>query len=326
MSASSSHLPPLGAWLRLAPGRTVPVAVAILGLGLLVQGTLWIQLKYGNGPTSQAGRNARNGESQEAPGPVPSLLIEPRLEAPDIRSPWQELLERSRHAAARGETEEAIRLLEEAETQVPLQPAPLAEIAVQLEKCLAPARAIKLWEKVHQFGSSAGVYYSAADAKLSLIQAKAAESGESDANASKAGPVRFGKVTARELPQSTPAKRLFVLSVPIQKLADVDLQVKDVSVQVLFYDQVSGRFLERTNASRSWKWISAPVDWRNEAVETLEIEYRQGPNHSRTEERRYFGYVASIYFKDKLLDTRADPPRLGQQYPPSRILGRDPAP
>ena len=325
MDAPSTPLSFPFAWLRSLPkGNTVPVALGVLGMGLVSQSVLWLNLRMAHDhPSADAQRALR--ENADA-FPVPSLLIEPRLEAPDIRSQWQELLERSRHAAARGETDEAIRLLEEAETQVPLQPAPLAEIAVQLEKCFAPARAIKLWEKVHQFGSSAGVYYSAADAKLSLIQARAAESGDAEASQGRSGPVRFGKLSARDLPQNTPARRLFVLSVPIQKLSDAEIQVKDLSVQVLFYDQINGRVLERTNAARSWKWVSAPVDWRDEAVENLEIEYRQGPNHSRTEERRYFGYVASLYFKDKLLDTKADPPRLGQQYPPSRILGKESAP
>ena len=103
--------------------------------------------------------------------------------------------------------------------------------------------------------------------------------------------------------------------------------MKDVSIQVLFYDQINGHTLERTNATRNWKWSSAPVDWLDENVETLEIEYRQGaPLKPTAEERRYFGYVASLYYQDKLVDSKSEPPRHGQQYPPPRILSKEVAP
>jgi hypothetical protein len=103
-----------------------------------------------------------------------------------------------------------------------------------------------------------------------------------------------------------------------------------VSIQVLFYDQingVNGTTLERTQATRNWKWSTPPVDWRDENVETLDIEYRQGTQIKvASEERRYFGYVASLYYQDKLVDSKSDPPRLGQQYPPPRILSKEAAP
>ena len=82
--------------------------------------------------------------------------------------------------------------------------------------------------------------------------------------------------------------------------------------------------LERTNASLRWKWASAPVDWLDDSIETLNVDYRQSPGGG--EDRRYFGYVASVYYQDKLLDSRADPVRLGQQYPPPRLLTRETAP
>jgi hypothetical protein len=315
--------------LRIPPGRTVPAALALLGAGLFVElGMLGFSLLRNNPRAATHGHSA-----SEAPHPPePSLLIEPRLEAPEIRSAWQELVERSRAAAAKGETDAAIGLLEEAEAQVPQQPASLAEIAVQFEKCSAPARAVKLWERIYQFGISAGVYYSAADAKLSLIYARAAESGtaESTLGLGKIGPLRFGKFGLKELPHSVGARRLFVLSVPLQKTATEEILVRDVSIQVLFYDQIngaSGTTLERTNATRNWKWAAPPVDWRDESFETLDIEYRQNAQpKTASEERRYFGYVASLYYQDKLVDSRSEPPRLGQQYPPPRLLSKEAAP
>jgi hypothetical protein len=255
------------------------------------------------------------------------LLIQPRLGAPSLRAGWQELVEESRAAAAKGDTDSAIKLLEEAETQVPRQPAALAEVAVQFEKCSAPARALKLWERVHQFGISAGIYYSAADAKLHLLQSKSSDetTAESPFNAKNA-PLRFSKLSLREQQGSTAARRIFTLEVPVQRAGPTPIEVRNVSVQVQFFDQLNGRTLERTNAAIRWKWASVPVDWREDSIETLEVDYHQAHSRSTNEERRYFGYVASVYYKDKLLDSKADPPRLGQQYPPPRVLARDAAP
>ncbi len=304
----------------------MPVALGLLGVGLAVELCVLVYACFRPGLKSAEDSHPSASVAHAA---EPSLLIEPRLEAPEIRSAWQELLERSRAAAAKGETETAIGLLEDAEAQVPQQPASLAEIAVQYEKCSAPARAVKLWERIHQFGISAGVYYSAADAKLSLLYARATESGNAEnvLGLGKTGPIRFGKLASKELPHSTGARRLFALSVPLQKTGEAQIKVKDVSIQVLFYDQINGHTLERTNATRNWKWSSAPVDWLDESIETLEIEYRQGaPLKPATEDRRYFGYVASLYYEDKLVDSKSEPPRLGQQYPPPRILSKEIAP
>ena len=261
------------------------------------------------------------------------MLIEPRLGAPSLRPAWQDLLEQSRAAAAKGDIQTAVKLLDLAEAQVPQQPAALAEIAVQMEKCAPAARALKLWSRVHQFGISAGIYYAAADAKLSLLNSNAAQTVQNAGAAGNAartdasgspGPLRLGKFSTKELAGSLPERRLFSLSIPIKKTGVENIQVKDVSIQVQFYDQVNGRMLERTNAGIRWKWSSSPVDWMESSIETLNVEYRQTP--SGNEDRRYFGYVASVYYHDRLLDSRAEPVRLGQQYPPLRLLPRETAP
>lgn len=322
--AIQQKLPP---WLQLPQGRTLPCTVGVLALIFGVELAL----------LSVAPDRSKKDEKRSSSGPVhnvepefstgESLLIQPRLGAPSLRAGWQELVEESRAAAAKGDSDTAIKLLEEAEAQAPQQAAALAEVAVQLEKCSAPARALKLWERIHQFGLSAGIYYSAADAKLSLLQAKTAEERSTDIlGGTKGAPLRFSKLTTKEQPGSSPHRRVFTLEVPVQRAVPMQIEVRDVSVQVQFYDQINGRTLERTSAAIRWKWASAPVDWRDESVETLEVDYHQSLNRTNHEERRYFGYVASVYYKDKLLDAKADPPRLGQQYPPARLLSRDAAP
>jgi hypothetical protein len=313
--------------MHFPQGRTLPCALGVLALALGVEIAMF----------SIAPKRRRVNETRLSSGTFHTvepefstgepLLIQPRLGAPSLRAGWQELVEESRAAAAKGDMDTAIRLLEEAEAQAPQQPAALAEVAVQLEKCMAPARALKLWERIHQFGLSAGIYYSAADAKLNLLQAKTAEERPSESpSGAKGAPLKFSKIALTDLSGNTPHRRFFTLEVPIHRVGSPQIEIRDVSVQVQFYDQINGRTLERTNAAIRWKWASTPVDWREEAVETLAVEYHQAPHRSNNEERRYFGYVASVYYRDKLIDSRADPPRLGQQYPPARLLSRDAAP
>ncbi len=330
MQTNTFCAPKLAVVLRLPPGRTLPCSLGALGVALVVQVTLLLTVPAGKNATknTDAFAGAHSVEPEFSTGPT--LLIQPRLEAPELRGIWQNLIDQSRAVAARGEIDTAIKLLEEAEAQVPNEPAALAEVAMQLEKCEAPARAIALWERIHQFGRSAGVYYSAADAKMHLLHARVSESTPSEADAAPAspntGPLRFAKLLSKDYPGSTPSRRSFTLTVPLQKISDSKLEVRDVSVQVQFYDQMGNRTLERTNAAIRWKWASSPVDWSDSDLEILEVEYRQTSGKHTGEDRRFFGYVASLYFKDKLIDTRAEPGRLGQQYPPSRILSRESTP
>jgi hypothetical protein len=317
----------LPGWLHLPRGRTLPCAVGVILAVFGVQMALLsiVPKRDAQFAKRTASSSPRGIEPEFSTGE--SLLIQPRLGAPSLRAGWQELVEESRAAAAKGDSDLAVKLLEEAESQAPQQPAALAEVAVQMEKCSAPGRALKLWERVHQFGISAGIYYSAADAKLNLIQAKKAdESNGSSTAGAKTAPLKFAKLVLKEHAGSSPNRRNFTLEVPVQRGGNNRIEVRDVSVQVQFYDQLNARTLERTNAAIRWKWASAPVDWTDDSTETLEVEYHQATNRSNGEERRFFGYVASVYYKDKLLDMRADPPRLGQQYPPPRLLARDAAP
>lgn len=282
----------------------------------------------------------RPAESGAPAEPVRELMIQPRLETPSVRAPWQQMLEEARSAAARGQTAQALRILADTEPQLPQLPFAIAELAAQFEKLGATDRAVKLWERVYQYGASAGVYFSTAEAKLRLLgEVSAAESaaltptplsGRSPlggAPALPAAPVRFGKFTLREAPDGTSAKRHFVLSVPIHKSGPAPVEAKDIDIEVQFYDLVHGKSVERTNGFIQWKWVTNAMNWSdNSSPNVLEVEFRQGAPRKAGENRAYLGYVASVYYREKLQDYRSDPPRLGQQYPPPRQLPKEAAP
>ncbi len=273
-----------------------------------------------------------------APGPTlaAELIAQPRLQGPSLRAPWQEMLESARTAVATQRGDAALRTLAEVETQIPQQPFAMAEIATQYEKLGESQKARTLWKKIHGFGPQAGVYFATAEAKLAQLDSvkddfsatkpiqSASENQSVSATTTKQAPMlKFGKFSIHDPATSTPAKKHLILSLPVIKANGTGLDAKDVAIEVQFYDQTQGKNVERTSANIEWKWISNPTDWTDNSAKTLQVEYRQANNRKAGEQRAYFGYVASVYYKEKLQDVRAEPTRLGQQYPPPRILPKE---
>ena len=94
---------------------------------------------------------------------------------------------------------------------------------------------------------------------------------------------------------------------------------------MIFYDVVDDK-PQRTNANVSNRWSTAPVDWRDDDSEVLEVDYIQplpDPRDPKRESRNYYGYIVRIYYKDELQATRAEPTVLGQKFPASQTLEKD---
>ena len=119
--------------------------------------------------------------------------------------------------------------------------------------------------------------------------------------------------------------RRFTLSVPVKVKAHTRVDGREVVVQVLFYDMVNGR-LDRTSAEISNQWNMPPADWLEEEVETLQVTYSQPASRVSDEERKYFGYIVALYYKNALQDYRAEPASLAEQAPPAKSLSTDPTP
>jgi hypothetical protein len=266
--------------------------------------------------------------------PPASLIALPRLNAPTVRAPWQETLEAARLAGDSQKVEVALQKLAEAEAQIPQQPFAMAELATQYERVGAREKALSLWTKIHRFGQQAGVYSAAAEAKIGQLAHPPEEAGDALKSTTAAtthaagsakpnSTLKFGKFAIQESSGSTAPKKHFKLSVPVISLHNGPIEAKDVAIEVQFYDQTRDKKAERTNANITWNWVSNPTDWADKSPKTLQVEYRQGTGRSPNEQRGYYGYVASVYYKDKLQDVRAEPTRLGQQYPPPPILPKE---
>ena len=129
-------------------------------------------------------------------------------------------------------------------------------------------------------------------------------------------------VTRKDEADPTTIKK-FTLDLPVKVKPHARIDVRDVIVQVNFYDVVNGKALDRTNAQVSYKWASPPADWSEHDVETLQVTYLLPAPHATDEERKYYGYIASVYYKNALQDFRSDPPALGQRLPPKRVLSTE---
>jgi hypothetical protein len=231
----------------------------------------------------------------------------------------------------------------------PQSPLALAEIANTYEKMGAPEKAAEHWRRIYDMGEAAGVYYTAAEAKMKASQAQAilkAMPGTNPqdlaavAEATRPAPpspenvgmfpgskLGFGDITSRE--ESDPSSlRKMILRVPVRAKPRARIDVNDVTIQVLFYDVLNGKTLEKTNAQVSYRWANPPADWSDDDVEVLEVIYQQLPpdQGEPMENRKFYGYLARVYYKDALQDARAEPARLGQTYQAPRMLQPDSAP
>ena len=252
--------------------------------------------------------------------------------APDSRV--GELLAQGRGLRERGDTSNALLRFREAYAADPRNPEAIAEVAVTLEKMGLPDKAAENWKRVYDMGESAGVYFAAAEAKMREAMmasragmtppAESANGVQSGGGTAASATFGLGAVESEEVRDLKSLRHLKV-RVPLQLRLKTKINNKDLVVQVIFYDLVDDK-LVRTNANYTKRWSTGPVDWREDDTEVLEVEYIQplpDPHETKRENRKYYGYVVRVYYKDELQATRSEPSVLGQRFPASQTLEID---
>lgn len=345
---------------RQTVGKTFIVAVSLLGVGALAQFVAvgWAFYSRFSTTPDLAGAETQplgapislgdpfgdDAADSEPIKPQPLLQspyrpvpIVPETPAPaTAQSRFDELVDQARMLRDRGDTYTAITRLREAMVLDPTKALPLAEIAVTYEKMGMAERAAEHWKKVYDMGESAGVYFAAAEAKMQAAQAQAMTIPEKTEQPVEAGPSRtvapgeipqnaklgLSDITRQEISGGPQAK--FTLRVPVLAKPRARIDVQDVAIQVFFYDAVDGRAIERTTAEVTTKWNNPPADWADGDEETLEVTYTQVPpaQGEPPADRKFYGYVVRVYYKDALQDSRAEPARLEQQFPAPRTLAQ----
>ncbi len=354
-----------------SPGRTFIVSISVLGLIALTQlGALgWAfvkRLKQGppvaTAPATTPGAVAVEANAADSetlvlttpfddpnatlaiddspstepimPPPKPRPMPQARLQlAPESRI--GEMLVQGRTLRDRGDTSNALLRFREAYAADPQSPEAISEIAVTLEKMGLPDKAAENWKRVYDMGETAGVYFSAAEAKMkeAMLSTRvtmrppgtaADTSVQSGGGTAPTATFGIGAVESEDL-RDVKSLRHLVVRVPIQLRLKTKISVKDLFIQVIFYDVVDDKPI-RTNANVVNRWSTAPVDWREDETEVLEVEYNQPVPDARDpkrEKREYYGYLVRVYYKEELQATRSEPAALGQRFPASQTLEKE---
>jgi len=269
------------------------------------------------------------------PTPVPSKV--PPVE-PNNR--FEELVLQGKQLRERGDMNTAITKFREAAAMDPKNPIAISELAATYEKLGSNDRAGEQWRKILEMGDTAGVYFSLAEAKLKATQAATMREAtkqmpEASVDNAPTGPVEgiapgatLGLLPVRieEEPDASSAKR-FSLHIPVKCRPRTKMEVRDLVIHVLFYDIVDGQSVVQTSANVNSRWMTPPADWLEADTEELAVEYNLPKPEARAakrENRKYFGYIVRIYYKQQLQAATAEPERLAQQYPPPPTLPKDP--
>jgi hypothetical protein len=267
------------------------------------------------------------------PKPTPVQQKPPPVVEPANR--FEEMLSQGRQLRERGDTSAAITKFRETSATDPKSPIPIAELAQTYEKMGYADKAGENWRKIYDMGVTAGVYFSLADAKLKASQAIALKDAVKQApDAATDAPIEgiaagatLGLLPVKmEEERDDASAKKFNLHVPIKARPKARVDVKDLVIHVLFYDIVDGQNVVQTSANVNSRWETPPADWSDSDTEELAVEYQLPKADAKTakhENRKFFGYIVRIYYKQELQAAVAEPDRLAQQYPPPPTLPKE---
>jgi len=118
------------------------------------------------------------------------------------------------------------------------------------------------------------------------------------------------------------------LRIQLKARLGAHVNVSDVDISVLLYDEQTGGAVARTDADVSYRFADPPVNWANGSDETIEVLYDRTNTPPAKGKRKFFGYIVRIYHKGELQDVRAEPGLLAVKFPALQQISTDsnPAP
>ncbi|MGC3988395.1 MAG: alkyl sulfatase dimerization domain-containing protein [Chthoniobacteraceae bacterium] len=258
-------------------------------------------------------------------GPIPTELPKPtpvQDEKPAVTAEGQvnDMVEQAKELRDRGDTGTALIRLREAQVIAPQNPQVIAELATTYESMGQTEKAMEYWRHIYDMGDQAGVYYTAAAAKVNPAPTAAATE---DVPGIQPGMTLGLLDISTDDKDDADSARHLIAHIPIKARPGTLVDVRDVAVQVLFYDMLSDASVVQTNANINYRWSTAPVDWADSSIEVLDVEYVLPKGKTPADSRQYFGYIARVYYKGELQDWRANPPKLRQMFPPPTTLQQD---
>jgi hypothetical protein len=275
---------------------------------------------------------AQSTPAEMASLPNPTPVPEDQITTPQSR--LDGLVAEGIALRARGDTSTAVTRLREALAMSPKNPLVISELAETYEKMDLTDKALEQWRTIYDMGEAAGIYYTAADAKLKAAQLgdgddtassqdTTASTGDGDDSGFQPGSqLALVNLSTVEKPPTPDGYDRFTLKIPVKRRPNIKIDVSGVVIQVFFYDQLGDQSVVRTNASVSSHWNSLPADWQSDDIEILDVDYTQSPPEPGAIEasRHYYGYIVCVYYNKALQDQAADPPGLIKTYPPPLTL------
>lgn len=241
------------------------------------------------------------------PAPTPTPLATPRIADPRA----EHLVDEARAARVAGDMGVAILKLEEALIHADDDPAVHYEMGLVHEQMGVFDTAARHYEFVFRAGIAAsGNLYELAATKLR-------DGFEQPADM--LGKLSLGRVRIFKDPEH-PAGERAILSIPVQKAPDAEIEVGDIEVVVTFFNR-SNRGDIRQLDDHSWveqQWVSLPFDWAG-GEETLRMSYVIPRTDPRNEHLfgslSYHGQIVSLVYRDEVLDVQAWPRDLAARIP-----------
>ena len=260
-------------------------------------------------PPMENGAGKIRSDTPPRPTPVPLSAFTPKT---DPR--FGELVEQGKLLRSSGDTAGALVKFREAAALDPGNALAIAEQAFTFEKMSLPDKAAEQWKRIIMIGDRAGVYFSAAQSKLNTAVQDTARTTGGGLEIAKGKVLAIGTAALTEEADPAAAKK-FTLTVPVHARTAEAVAVRELKVFVLFYERMNGKEIAKTIANVSNHWTSAPVDWKDGEVETLDVSYELPSLQARTEHREYYGYVVRLYYRGELQDSKAEPASLNQKFP-----------
>lgn len=261
-------------------------------------------------------------EPKAEPKPEPSIAEVP-VEVPEDTTPEvhefevlntppstadplvEKLIEEAREARVMGDLMVAHAKLSEAEEMDPMNANVLYSLGTNFEGLGHEGEAAKYFLRVYQLGVlSAGSLYEKAGFKLAhgLVP-----------DVKNLANLGWGRIAAPERDESGELRKL-LLPVEISPNRDFDSQKLDLKVQ--FYEEVDGKVTRAIikDGDLGGGWLGERTDWAD-GEEVAEAWYivpdQDAASGLLFGERKFFGFVAKLYYHGRLVDVRAQPRTLG---------------
>lgn len=222
---------------------------------------------------------------------LPPPVLDPIVEA---------LLQDARQARVRGDLIEALTKLQEAEIREPRDPNVLYSLGANYEAFGIFDKARDYYYEVFNLGPNAGSLFDKASFKVAQGLVPDVKS---------LARLGWGRMT-NPIQKQNGERRTLILPVEVDTSKDFDPML--FTPRVRFYEEVDGKIVQaiiRQGESGS-EWVTGAADWKD-GEEIAEVWYFV-PNQDPATgllfgQRKFYGFVAELYYDGRLSDIRAYP-------------------